>query len=252
MSKVDDIRGELASDAPDWDKGLPTCAAPETCAHDVALAIGAPFEDKKPDQVSAAAVAVVVARDHHGSSVGSADVWLAAMRKAKGAGADALRLAVALEMSSVASKHAHALDTDDSARAFLAAVAATIPGACKTYEALGSGASIDAMPPQDSPDHDACVQHDLERASGPGGGYGQGLFRAVAAGLSLWKSALLALHDGSAQMEGRYASALVRRVAVLDEATPKIVAKVVSAPPGNVWAQTQDQHRAPLGGDAGR
>ena len=100
VSGVEDVRQELGSDHPQWSDALPTCGGErDTCARDVGLAIGTNFDEKNPDQISAAVVAVLVARDRHGSDVGSPDVWLASMRKAKGPGADALRLAVALEMS---------------------------------------------------------------------------------------------------------------------------------------------------------
>lgn len=162
MGRVEQIRDELGGDAPRWNAELARCAGTRaTCAADVAKSIGGTFDDKKPDQITAAAVAVVVARDRHGSDVASPDVWLAAMRKAKGPGADALRLATSLEMSRVVAKHARPLDTDADARAFLADVASVLPGACKTYELLGAGAAVDTMPPADSPDHSACVQHDL-------------------------------------------------------------------------------------------
>jgi len=252
MGRVEQIRDELASDFPRYDGALPRCApASASCAGDVAAAIGAPYNDKKPDQVSAAAVAVVVARDHRGSAIGSADVWLGAMRKAKGPGADALRLATALAMSGAAPSHAHALDVDGDARAFLRDVAASIPGACATYEALGSGADPDKMPPEDSPDHSACVQKDLGRKEGPGGTYGTGLFRGAAGALALWKDALSALHEGSAQMSGKYKQSLDARLAAIDAATPKIVPKRVDAPAGNTWGQVEGEHAAPLGADAG-
>jgi hypothetical protein len=249
MGKVEDMRQELGSDHPQWSDALPTCGGErDTCARDVGLAIGTNFDEKNPDQISAAVVAVLVARDRHGSDVGSPDV---SMRKAKGPGADALRLAVALEMSRVASKHAHAIDTDDDARAFLSDVAAALPGACKTYTSLGQGVSPDAMPVQDSPDHSACVQHDLGRKDGPGAAYGQGLFRAVAGALALWKGDLAALHDGAAMTDARYKGVLDKRLAAVDDATLKIVPKVVAAPEGNVWAKTREEHMAPLAHDAG-
>jgi len=255
MGRVEEMRDELAGDSPRWSGALPSCAAPlqvGSCASNVAEAIGAKFDDKKPDQVSAAAVAVVVARDHHGSDVAFPEVWLAAMRIAKGPGADALRLAVALEMSKRANKHARPLDTDVDGRAFLADVASVLPGACKTYATLGSGVDPSAMPAEDSPDHSACVQHDLMRKDAPGAAYGQGLFRGVAGGLALWKEALAALHTGAAQMDGTYRQALDVRLAVVDAATLKIVPKAVAAPSGNIWGQTVQEHNTPLGGgDAG-
>ncbi len=250
MDRVESIREQLAGDSPRWDASLARCAG-SGCAAQVAKSIGGTFDEKKPDQLSAAAVAVVVARDHRGSAVDEPEVWLAAMRKAKGPGADALRLATALEMSRVAGKDAHALDTDADARAFLADVAASIPGACKSYELLGGGADPDAMPPVDSPDHSACVQRNLSRKEGPGGGYGQGLFRGAAGALALWKAAAAALHDGESLTTGAAKAALDARLATIDAATPKIVPKVVAAPAGNTWGQMETQHQTPLGADAG-
>jgi hypothetical protein len=212
----------------------------------MASAIGAPFDEKKPDQVSAAAVAIVVARDHHGSDVGSPEVWLAAMRRAAGPGADALRLAVALEMSRTVSKDARALETDEDGQGFVLHVAAAIPGACNTYDLLGAGKNPDTMPPQDSPDHSACVQNDLARKDGPGSSYGQGLFRAAAGALALWKAALSALHEGSGQMQGTSRAALDQRLVTLDAETAKIVPKTVAAPGGNLWNHLAQGHSAPL------
>ncbi len=249
MGRVEEIRDELASDSPRYDAALPRCAA-ASCANDVAKAIGAPFDDKKPDQVSAAAVAIIVARDRRGSAVPSPDVWIAAMRKAKGPGADALRLATALAMSRVVASHAHPLESDDDARAFVRDAAGAIPGACATYESLGSGVALEKMAPEDSPDHSACVQHDLVRKDGPGAGYGNGLHRGTAGALALWRDALDAMHEGSTQMSGKYKEALDARLATLDAATPKIVTKHVEAPAGNAWGQVLDEHRAPLGATA--
>jgi hypothetical protein len=252
MGRVEQMRDELAGDSPRWNADIPSCgAARATCAKDTAKAIGGTFDDKKPDQISAAAVAFVVAHEHHATDAGSPDVWLAAMRKAAGPGADALRLAVALEMSAVASKHAHAIESDGDARALLADVAHAIPGACKTYDALGDGADPDAMAPQDSPDHSACVQRDLARKEGPGATYGQGLFRGAAGALALWKDALAALREGVAHEDAHTKTVLEKRIASIDESTAKITLKVVAAPTGNTWGQMIEQHNTPLGGDAG-
>ncbi len=248
MGRVEEMRAELTSDAPRWNGDLQACrdSRGAACMTKIATSIGGTFDDKKPDQISAAAVAFVVAHEHHGTDAGSPDVWIASMRKAKGPGADALRLAVALDMSAVASKHAHAIDTDADARAFLTDVARAIPGACKTYESLGGGADPDAMLPQDSPDHSACVQRDLARKDGPGAAYGQGLFRGAAGALAVWKDVLGAIKDGSAQTDGSVKSALDRRVSAIDSATTKIALKVVAAPTGNAWNQMVDEHNTPL------
>jgi len=245
MDRVEEIRDQLGGDSPRWNAALVRCDGSRPCAPEIAKSIGGAFDDKKPDQISAAAVAVVVAREQRGSDVPSPDVWLASMHKATGPGADALRLATALAMARVADKHARPLDTDADARAFLADVAHAIPGACKTYASLGAGADPDAMPLVESPDHSPCVQRDLSRPTGPGGTYGQGLFRGAAGALALWKAALAALHDGAGVTRGDARVALDRRLATLDAATPKIVPKIVAAPAGNTW--NQDEHSSKLG-----
>ncbi|HEX4517440.1 MAG TPA: hypothetical protein VH054_28035 [Polyangiaceae bacterium] len=250
MDRVESIRSELEGDAPKLD-AFPKCADRAACAKDVAAAIGGAYDDKKPDQISAGAAAVVVARDGHGDDLASPDVWLAAMRKAKGPGADALRLAVARRMSEHAEKHARTIDDDAGARAFMIDVATAIPGACKTYETLGGGADPDKMDPAESPDHSACVQRDLSRKDGPGTAYGQGLFRGAAGALASWKETLAALHDGSSAMSGRTKEVLDQRVATIDAATAKIALKKVDAPAGNTWSQIQQPHASKLGGDAG-
>jgi hypothetical protein len=107
------------------------------------------------------------------------------------------------------------------------------------------------MSAQDSPDHSACVQRDLARRDGPGSNYGEGLFRAAAGALALWKAALAALHEGSAQMEGTYKAALDQRLVLLDAETPKIAPKFVAAPIGNLWSHLTQQHNAALSVDAG-
>ena len=250
MDRVESIRSELEGDAPKLE-AFPKCADRAACAKDVAAAIGGAYDDKKPDQISAGAAAVVIARDAHGDDLASPDVWLAAMRKAKGAGADALRLAVALRLSEKANDHANMIDDDAGARAFMRDVASAIPGACKTYETLGGGADPDKMDPADSPDHSACVQRDLSRTHGPGAGYGQGLFRGAAGALASWKETVDALHEGSSQMSGRAKEVLDKRLTAIDAGTAKIALKKVDAPVGNTWNQMQEQHASKLGGDAG-
>jgi hypothetical protein len=251
MDRVEAIRSELASDAPKLE-GLPACAERASCAKQIAAAIGGSFDDKKPDQISAGAAAVVIARDGHGDDLGAqtADTWLAAIRKAKGPGADGLRLATAMRMSASAGKHARTIDDDAGARAFMSDVAAAIPGACSTYEALGGGADPEKMPPADSPDHSACVQRDLSRKDAPGAAYGQGLFRGAAGALASWKETLAALHEGSGQSIGKPKEALDRRLAAIDAATAKLALKNVDAPAGNTWNKMQEEHASKLGGDA--
>lgn len=251
MDRVEQIRDELDRDAPRWSADLARCAEGHACAPDVARSIGGVFDAKKPDQISAAAVAVVVARDARGSSVPAPDVWLAAMRKAKGPGADALRLATSYAMAHVVEKHARAIASDADARAWLTDVAGAIPGSCETYERLGGGALAASMAPADSPDHSACVQRDLARTTGPGAGYGEGLFRGAAGALALWKAALAALHDGASLTASGSRAALQNRLAKLDRDTPKIALKVVAAPAGNAWSEHMaTEHASPLARDA--
>ncbi len=250
MDRVTSIRSEVEGDAPKLD-AFPKCVDRTACAKDVAAAIGGTFDDKKPDQISAGAAAVVIARDKHASDLGSPDVWLIAIRKAKGPGADALRLATAYALYLGVDAHAKTIDDDAGARAFMRHVASGVPGACATYDALGGGANPDAMSPADSPDHSACVQRDLGRKDGPGSTYGQGLFRGAAGALALLKETTSALHDGSAQMDGNAKEALDRRLAILDAALAKITLKTVEAPPGNTWDKMQEPHASKLGGDAG-
>jgi hypothetical protein len=251
MDRVEAIRSELEGDAPKWG-ALPKCADRASCAKDVAVALGGTYDDKKPDQISAGAAAVVIARDAHGDDLASPEVWLAAMRKAKGAGADALRLAVAMRMSERVGEHARMIEDDASVRVFMKDVAAAIPGACTTYESLGAnGMDPDKMPPAESPDHSACVQRDLSRKDGPGPAYGQGIFRGGAGALASWKETLAALHDGSSQMSGKTKEVLDKRLSTIDAATAKITIKTVDAPAGNQWNQMQEPHASKLGGDAG-
>lgn len=250
MDRVEAIRSELEGDAPKLE-AFPKCADRAACAKDVATAIGGTYDDKKPDQISAGAAAIVIARDGRGDDLASPDVWLAALRKAKGAGADALRLAVALRMSQRANDHAELIDDDAGARRFMRDVASAIPAACKTYETLGDGADPDKMPPADSPDHSACVQRDLSRKDGPGAAYGYGMFRGAAGALAAWKETLAALHEGSAQMGGKAKEVLDKRLAAIDAATVQIALKKVEAPAGNQWNQMQEEHNSKLGGDAG-
>jgi len=250
MDRVEAIRSELEGDAPKLES-VPKCNDRATCAKEIATALGGAYDDKKPDQIAAGAAAVVIARDAHGDDLGSPDVWLAATRKAKGAGADALRLAVAMRMSERADKHARMMEDDTGARAFMGDVAAAIPGACATYEGLSSGLDPDKMDPASSPDHSACVQRDLTRKDGPGAAYGQGLFRGTAGALASWKEMLAALHEGSSLMTGKSKEVLDKRLSTIDAATAKMSLKKVDAPAGNTWNQMQEEHNSKLGGDAG-
>src|SRR5580700_836588 len=107
-SKVTSVRDALIEDDPDaiaHATTVPECTD-ATCLQTLALALGSPkgFDSNNPDQASAAAVALVVARDRRGELVPDELHWTMALREAHGPGADALRLAVAKGMAELAGR----------------------------------------------------------------------------------------------------------------------------------------------------
>ena len=68
MDRVEAIREQLAGDSPRWDSSLAPCAG-SGCAALVAKSIGGTFDEKKPDQISAAAITIVVAHDHRHNTI---------------------------------------------------------------------------------------------------------------------------------------------------------------------------------------
>ena len=240
MARMERLRDALASGdearISEAVEGLPPCEAPidgkRACFGAIATTLGSKdgFLSTVPNQASAAATAVLLVRDKHGDWIPEPGTWLASMRAAKGPGADALRLAVAHEMALAAPKLAHKATEDADARAMMKAIAAAIPGACGTYADLGAGVDEKTLPPERTSDHSPCVQRDLGRAGGPGGTYGQGLWRAGMGALMLWKEEARILRDGSAQMDGKAKERLVAQLAIIEDASTKMEMKPVETP----------------------
>ncbi len=242
LARIENVRDALASDEAariaDAVEGLPPCDAPPAvdgkrpCLGPLATALGSKdgFLSTVPNQASAGAAAVILVRDHHGDWIPEPGTWLASMRAAKGPGADALRLAVGHEMALAAPKVGHKAAEEGDARAMMAAIAAAIPGACSTYADLGAGIDEKTLSPERTADHSPCVQRDLGRVGGPGGTYGQGLWRAAAGASMLWKEEARILRDGSAQMDGKAKDRLVADLAFIDDATGKMELKTIETP----------------------
>jgi hypothetical protein len=253
MGRIEGLRDDLASgDVASATKDLPACAAasavPHPCLGELATAFGSKsgYSEEPPDQASAAALAVAIARDAKGSMAGHPDAWLKVIRVSKGAGPDALRVATALRVQSIARTWARAITTEDDARRFLKDVSA-LPGACNTYVDLAAGKDDATLPLTEQADHSPCVQRDLGRKFGPGGTYGFGLWRAVAGALALVKETADALEEGT-----KIAQVKVPTVKVSD--LDAIKPKTVETPAANDWTQhaMSPPPLAPLSKDAGR
>lgn len=221
--------------------GAPACAgvakarASDECLASVATWFGSKtgFHYDEPDQASAATAALAVSRDGRGEEIPAPEAWLFVLRGGEGPGADALRLAVSARMASEAPALGHAMDAEADARTLMKAVAASFPGACDTYAALGAGSDDEALPPQQRADHSPCVQKDLERPSGPAehGRYGFGVWRGAEGALAVWKDAATALHAGIAKSGAQVKAAVAPRLAPIDEALAKIALKKLPAAP---------------------
>jgi hypothetical protein len=241
LARLENVRDALASDEAariaEAVDGLAPCDAPPVdgkrpCLNAIATTLGSKdgFLATVPNQASAGAAAVILVRDHHGDWIPEPGTWLASMRAAKGPGADALRLAVAREMALNAPKIAHKAVEESDARAMMAGIAAAIPGSCSTYADLGAGVDEKTLPPERTSDHSPCVQRDLGRVGGPGGTYGQGLWRAAMGASMLWKEEARILHDGAAHMDGKAKERLLAELAIVDDATAKMELKAVETP----------------------
>lgn len=249
MAKIDGVRdGLVADDADDIKKatsGYPTCpevppaAVPagqpgprdKGCLSEIANALGSKIGFRAPpvDQAAAATAALVIARDGRGDWFVHADNWLAAMKTNKGAGQDALRLAVARKMAEVAPRVGRAIEDEKAAADALAAIASAIPGACPTYHLLGAGTEPAKIPAELSPDHAACVHKDLTRREGMGASYGEGTFRALEGALALWRETERALRIGLASSDPAAKTALEKKLAVIEPATQKIATKKIDS-----------------------
>lgn len=249
MAKIDALRDGLVADdgakIKDATDGYPKCPdAPPTvvlpgqpgprdkgCLSDIANALGSKIGFRAPpvDQAAAATAALVLVRDGRGDYLAHADTWLAAIKTAKGSGADALRLATARKMAEAAPLVGRAIETDKDAAATLAAIAAAIPGACPTYQLVGAGADPATLAPELGPDHAACVHKDLSRREGKGPSYGEGTFRALEGALALWRETERALRLGLAASEPAAKATLETKLATIEAATQKTSTKKVDS-----------------------
>ena len=225
-------------------QAAPSCSgdagsrAPAPCLGPIATWVGSKtgFHSDPPDEASAEAAAVVIARDGHGEWIPASDGWLSGVTNAPGHGADMLRLAMALRIAEGAGPLGRALSTDDDARALMRAVATSVPGACDTYARLGAGEDVSAGRPEGRADHSPCVQKDLERPTGPAerGRYGSGLWRGAEGALAHWKEAVAALRQGVSHTEGHVRGTLEPRVAEAEAALAKLTTKKVATAPDYV------------------
>lgn len=230
------------------------------CLTEIANALGSKqgFSPNPPDHAAATTAAIVLLREGRGDYLTNVDRWLVDLRSAKGVGHDALRLAVARKMAAASSKVGARIEDEGSARSALQAVASAIPGACPTYWLVGSGAS--AIPAELSADHAACVQRDLARREGPGGGYGSGTFRALEGALSIWRETERALRMGLGLAEPAAKAVLEKKLAIIEAATRRIETKKVETD-DHATAFLSEAHaeagvilfrRTDAGGDAAR
>ena len=243
LAKIDAIRDGLAkNDAQAIGKAtgsLPKCTdlapyvlAPKDpsprdagCFGDIANALGSKkgFSTQPLDQASAAAAAAVIVRDGRGDLFAQPDIWLTALKTSQGAGFDALRLAIAKKMVEAAPVVGRKIEEEKDARAAMKGVAAAIPGACPTYRLLGT--DTENADVALTPDHSACVQHDLQRREGPGGLYGVGVFRALEGSLSLWRETERALRLGRDRAAPSTKGALDTMLKTIEETSQKIQTK---------------------------
>lgn len=179
------------------------------------------FDTNNPDQASAAAVAVVVARDHHGEIVPDEEHWTTALRQGRGPGADALRLAVAGEMAKLAPRAGAVWQDEAEATALVHDMAGALPGACEAYVAAGSPADAKA---QGRPkERTACVNRDLEREGAAAEARAKrGVWNLAAGVQALWRDEAKALRQGAGLTEGRAKAALEKRLEVIETATAKM------------------------------
>jgi hypothetical protein len=249
MAKVEALRDALArGDASAVRRATEGFAAcPETAP--VALAAGQPsphdkgcfaeiarqlgskkgFNPSPADQAAAATVALVLVRDRRGDWVAHSDTWLGLVKTGKGPGPDALRLALARAMAEAAPAIGRSIDEEKDAISALQAIASAIPGACPTYQMIGSRLDPAKFPPELTADHSACVQRDLSRREGAGPSYGAGTFRALEGSLALWREAERALRLGAANSEAGAKTALDAKLTMIEAATQKNATKKLPA-----------------------
>jgi hypothetical protein len=217
----------LTNGSPSFE-GAPACATPgPACLETLSTYMGSRtgFHADKPDQASCAAVALVITRDKRGDTVPDSNAWLNMLKAGKGVGVDTLRLAVARAMAEKAPDVGQHFDDEQAAKKLLGAVAASIPGACDTYGAIGRGDALETMAPEIHPDHSACVQRDLSRREGPGGRYGSGILRAAEGAAALWRDEERALRMGGNVAAPAVQKVVIDRLAQIEPMTLKMSIK---------------------------
>jgi hypothetical protein len=246
MAKIDAVRDALVADDAsairDATAGYAACAdgppvvvppgkpgpRDEGCLSEIANGLGSKlgFRPNPPDHAAATTAAIVILRDGRGDWIAHADTWLSDIKNGRGAGHDALRLAVARKMAEAAPVVGRKLDDDDAAaRGAMRAIVGAVPGACPTYWLLGSGVDPKTIPPELNADHSACVQKDLSRREGPGGSYGSGRLRALEGALALWRETERALRIGLPLAAPGPKAVLEKKLAIIEAATRKIETK---------------------------
>jgi len=212
-------------------KSLPACTdvdpskgADAACLAGLANALGSKtgFHAQPADQASAAAVAVLVARDGLGFAVPRPDAWLDLLKNGKGPGVDALRMAVSSGMAHEAAVVGQKTEDEAVARKMMRAVAKRLPGACATYELLGSGKDNASLAPELRAEHAPCVQKQLSFRDGPGGRYGAGIFRAAEGAMAFWRETERALRLGLDHAAPEARDRLTQDLAIIEPATQKI------------------------------
>lgn len=243
MAKIEAERNALVDDddakIKDATAGYPSCTElppvalkpnekgiyDDGCLSQIANAFGSKkgFAAHPPDHASAAAVGLVLVRDGRGDRVAHANWWFDAMRNGQGVGQDILRLAMAKKMAEAAPLLGRTFTKDDvaPAKAALKAVAAAIPGACPSYFLTATDAPN--IPPEQDPDHSACVYEDLARRDGPGGTYGEGIFRALQGAVSLYREAARSLRMGMGNADPGPKATIEKKLATIEDADKKIV-----------------------------
>lgn len=277
MAKIDRLRDALVSDdaakiaaasvGPVCKDQPPVVIAGEKpgpydagCLTEIANALGSKrgFSSEHFDHASAAAAAEVLVREGRGDFLAHNDRWLSDVKTARGAGHDALRLAIARKMAEAAPLVGRAIEDDAAAVATLKGIAAAIPGACPTYWLAGTSAK--GIPPELDPEHSACVFQDLSRREGPGGRYGTGTFRALEGSLALWRETERALRLGMTLATPDVKATLEKKLTVIEAATQKLGTKKVESPSDENAAFLGDVHaeagipifRVPDGGAAAK
>lgn len=245
-------------------KELPGCAdvdaakgADPACLAALANALGSKkgFSAQPADQASAAAAAVLVARDGLGFAVPRPDVWLDLLKNGKGPGVDALRMAVASAMAKEAAVIGQKTEDEAVARTMMRAVARRIPGACPTYELLGKGLDNEKLAPELRAEHATCVVKQLSFRDGPGPRYGSGIFRATEGAMALWRETERALRLGVEHAGADAQARVTKDLAIIEPATQKIALKRdTSTTASEVTARLAEAHAeagVPIVRDAG-